>query len=189
MCLQLWSSHPWGKHIPKDCRFCWQQALGDTATDDLEPVEDGDVHSRLAHNMQENQVIKAQLSKLMELVWQQLPQPGQATLQLAVAGSAQVLPPPADKQAAGTSGAELGLPPPLWLHTGDPAPRVSLGGHQPLLPSHAGQPSALLHGNPLPAALASPARQVPTTDAQPQQPWPSPVSPGTQVPGSASSLQ
>ena len=137
VCLQAWSSHTWGKHIPKNCKFCWQQALGDTATDDLEPAEDRDVHSRLAHIMQENQVIKAQLSQLMELVWQLLPQPGQATPQPAEAGSSPAPPPPADEQAVGTSGANVGLPPPLWLHTGEPAPGVSLGGHQPPLPSHA----------------------------------------------------
>ena len=167
VCLQPWGSHQWGKHIPKDCKFHWQQALG-TATDDLEPVEDGDVHSRLAHITQENQVIKAQLSQLMELVQQLLLQPGQATPQPVGAGSTQAQSPPAEDQAASTSGAEVSLPSPLWLHTRDPALGVSPGGHQLLLPSHMGQHSALPHGNPLPAvlvALALPARQVAATDA------------------------
>ena len=66
--LQPWGNYQWGKHIPKDCKFCQQQAPGDTTTDDLEPAEDGDVHSRLACITQENQVIKAQLSQLTELV-------------------------------------------------------------------------------------------------------------------------
>ena len=85
--LQPWASHSWGKHIPKDCKFCWQQSLGDTAMDDLDPAEDGDVHSRLAQITQENQVIKVQLSQLTELVCQLLPQPGQATPQSADAGN------------------------------------------------------------------------------------------------------
>ena len=79
VCLQPWDSHSWGKHIPKDCKFCQQQSSGDTATDDLDPAEDGDIHSRLTHITQENQVIKAQLSQLTELVWLLLPQLGQAT--------------------------------------------------------------------------------------------------------------
>ena len=24
VCLQPWASHPWGKHIAKDCKFCQQ---------------------------------------------------------------------------------------------------------------------------------------------------------------------
>ena len=76
VCLQPWGSHSWGKNIPKDCKFHWQQASGDTATDDLDPAEDGDVHSRLVPITQENQVIKVQLSQLTELVQQLLPQPG-----------------------------------------------------------------------------------------------------------------
>ena len=110
VCLQPWGSHTWGKHIPKDCKFHQQQAPRDTATDDLEPAEDGDVHSSLTCIMQENQVIKAQLSQLTELVWQLLPQPGQATPQPADAGNTPVVPPPIEEQAAGTSRANVGLP-------------------------------------------------------------------------------
>ena len=138
VCLQPWGSHPWGKHIPKDCKFCQQQALRDTATDDLEPVEDGDVHSRLACIMQKNQVIKAQLSQLTEQVWQLLPKPGQATPQLAVAGSTQALPTPVDEQAAGTSGAEVGLHPQSLLHTGDPAPGFHWGANSHCCPAMQG---------------------------------------------------
>ena len=161
VCLQPWGSHSQGKHIPKDCKFCWQQAPGDTATDDLEPAEDWDVHSRLAHITQENQVIKVQLSQLTELAQQLLPKPGQATPQPAEAGSMPAVPPAVEEQAAGTSGANVGLPLPSWLHTRDPALGVSLGGHQPPLPSPTRQPSASLHGNLLPsvpAALALPDR-------------------------------
>ena len=118
----------------------------------------------------------------MELVWQLLPQSGQAISQPARAGNTQPPSPPVVDQAASTSWAEASLPPPSWPHSGDSAPGVSPGDHhQLLLPSHAGQHSALPHGKPLPAvpaALASPARQMATTDAQLQQPWPSLVSPG-----------
>ena len=141
---------------------------------------------------QENQAIKAQLSQLTELVWQLLPQPGQATPQPAGAGNTQVLSLPVVDQAASTSGVEVSLPPPLWPHTRDQALGVSPGDHQLLLPSHTGQHSALPHGNPLPAvpaALASPARQMAATDAQLQQPRSSLASPGTLVLGSASSPQ
>ena len=62
-----------GKQIHKDCQVLLAAGSGVTATDDLEPVEDGDVHSRLTSITQENQVIKAQLSQLTELVWQLLP--------------------------------------------------------------------------------------------------------------------
>ena len=121
VCLQHWGSHSQGKHIPKYCRFCQQQASGDTATD-------GDVHSRLACIAQENHVIKAQLSQLTELVWQLLPQPGQATPQPADAGNMFAVPPPAEEQATGTLGVNLDLPLPSWSHPRDTASGVPLGG-------------------------------------------------------------
>ena len=74
ICLQPWDSHPRGKHITKECKFCHQQAPGDTAPDDLDPAEDSNIQSRLAHITQENHAIKAQLSQLTELVQQLLPQ-------------------------------------------------------------------------------------------------------------------
>ena len=75
VCQQPWASHSQAKHIPKDHKFCWKQSSGDTTTDDLDPAEDLDVHSRLACITQENHTIKAQLSQLTDLVWQLLPQP------------------------------------------------------------------------------------------------------------------
>ena len=180
VCLQPWGSHSWGKNIPKDCKFCWQQSSGDTATDDLDPAEDEAIYSRLTCITQENQVIKVQLSQLTELVWQLLPQPGQATPQSADAGNMPLVPSPAKEQAAGTSRASLGLPPPSWLHPRDIASGVSPGGHQPLLLSPARQHLSPSHGNPppaVPAPLALPDRQAPTIEAQPQHPWPSLVSP------------
>ena len=48
VCPLLWSSHPREKHIPKDCKFCHQQAQGDPGEDEPEQQEDGDVHPRLS---------------------------------------------------------------------------------------------------------------------------------------------
>ena len=141
---------------------------------------------------QENQVIKVQLSQLIELVWQLLPQPGQVTPWPADAGNMPAVPPPAEEQVAGTPGANLGLPLPSWLHPRDTVSGVSPGGQQPLLLSPARQSSTSYQGNPLPAVSASLTlsdRQAPITEAQPQHPWPSPVSPGMQGQGLASSLQ
>ena len=81
VCQLPWSSHPRGKHIPKDCKFCHQQAQGKLGEDELEQQEVGDVNARLSHITLENQAIKAQLSQLMELVHQLLPQPSQASAQ------------------------------------------------------------------------------------------------------------
>ena len=63
MCLQPWASHPCGKHIPKDCKYCQQQASGDTATDNLDAAEEGDIDSRLVNITQENNAIKVQLNR------------------------------------------------------------------------------------------------------------------------------
>ena len=180
VCLQPWGNHPQGKHISKDCKFCQQQAPGDSATDDLEPAEDGDVHTRLTCIMQENQTIKAQLSQLMELVQQLLPQPSQATPQLAGGGESPVPAPPEASQAASTSGTVVSLPSPSWPHTGDP--ERTLGALQPLSPSHAGQHPVLHHGNPLPAVLGPTAGQGVAMEASPCQPWAFPASPGICVP-------
>ena len=110
VCLQPWASHPWGKHIAKDCKSCWQQASGDTATDNLDPAEDSDIQSRLACITQENHAIKVQLSQLTELVWQLLPQAVQAAPQLAEVSNLPPVPSPVEGQAPGTSRASLGLP-------------------------------------------------------------------------------
>ena len=142
VCLQPWASHPWGKHIPKDCKFHWQQASGDTATDDLDPAEEGDIHSRLMHITQENHAIKAQLSQLTELVWQLLLQPVQAAPQLTEAGNMPSASSPVEGQAVGTCRASDGLAPPSWLHPRDTASEVSPRGHWAMPLHPAGQPSA-----------------------------------------------
>ena len=82
--------------------------------------------------------------------------------------------------------------PPSWSHPRDTASGVSIGGHQPLLLSPARQPSSSPHGNLLPvvpAPLALPDRQAPTIEAQPQHPWPPPVSLNMPGQGTASNLQ
>ena len=191
VCLQPWGSHLQGKHIPKDCKFNWQQALGDMATDNLEPVEDGDVHSRLARITQENQAIKVQLSQLTELVQQLLPQSGQAAPQPAGMDNTPGPAPQTADQATSSSRAEASLPPPSWSHSGDSAMGVTPRDHQLLPSSYAGQNPVLPHSNPLPAVsvvLASNIRQG-TTEVPLQQPWPSPVSPSALPLGSTFSLQ
>ena len=191
VCLQPWASHSWGKHIPKDCKFHWQQSSGDTATEDLDPAEDGDVHSRLACITQENHAIKAQLSQLTELVCQLLPQPAQAAPQSADSGNMPPASSPGEDQAVGTPGASLGPLPPLWLHPRDAASGVSPRGHQAMSLSPTGQPSASPHGNPLPAVpapLALPNRQAPAIEIQLQCPWVSPVSTSMLGQGTVSSL-
>ena len=180
VCLQPWSGHPQGKHISKDCKFCQQQALEDSATDDLEQAEDGDIHTRLTHIMQKNQAIKAQLLQLTELVWQLLPQPNQATPQLPGGEESPAPAPPEATQAAGTSGTAVSLPSPSWPCTEawERTPWALL----PLTPSHTGQHPVLHHGNPLPVVLGPTARQGITTEVSPHQPCLSQPAQGYQSP-------
>ena len=192
VCQQPWASHPQGKHIAKDCKFCQQQASGDTATDDLDPAEDSDVQSRLACITQENHAIKVQLSKLTKLVWQLLPQAAQAAPQPAEVSNLPPVPSPVEGQASGTSGASLGLPPLSWSHPRDSALGVSPSSHWAEQLSPTGQPLATLHSNPLPAVtapLALPDRQAPTIDMQLQHPWASLGSPERPGQGPVSGLQ
>ena len=81
-------------------------------------------------------MIKAQLSQLMELVWQLLPQPGQATPQPAGAGSNQVLSSPMEDQAASTSGAKVSLLPSIMAAHQRPSTRDPTRGS----PATAAQP-------------------------------------------------
>ena len=179
VCLQPWSSHPQGKHISKDCKFCQQQAPGDPVADNLEQAEDGDVHTQLTRITQENQVIKAQLSQLTELVWQLLPQPTQAPPQLAGDKESSAPAPPEVTQAAGTSGTAVSLPSPSWPWTEDL--ERTPGALQPLSPSHAGQHPVQHHGSLLPVVLGPTAGQGIATEASPCQPWPFPASSGVPV--------
>ena len=179
VCLQPQANHPRGKHIAKDCKFCHQQASGDTATDDLDLVEDGDIQSRLACITQENHAINVQLSQLTELVHQLLSQAAQATPQPANISNQPPVLPPAEGQSPGTSGTTLSLPPPSWSHSRDTGSGDSPSNHWAVLLSPLGQPPATVRSNPLLAVIAPialPGRQAPTTDMQPQLPWASPVS-------------
>ena len=81
VCQLPWSSHPRGKQIPKDCKFCRRSVQGEPGEDEPEPQEDGDIHARLSRITLENKEIKAQLSQLMELVHQLLPKPSQVSAQ------------------------------------------------------------------------------------------------------------
>ena len=85
-------------------------SAGSKPLDNLDLVEDSDVHSRLACITQENHTIKAQLSQLTELVWQLLPQPAQAAPQLAEASNMPPASSPVEGQAAGTSVQVLAFP-------------------------------------------------------------------------------
>ena len=186
ICLQPWASHPRGKHITKECKFCHQQALGDTAPDNLDPAEESDVQSRLACITQENHIIKPQLSQLTKLVWQLLLQTAQAVPQPAdISNSSPVLPPD-EVQSSGTSGATLSLPPPSWSQLREAALGHPPGNHWAVLLSPLGQPLAKVSGTLLPAVtapVAPPDRPAPTPDmhtlaslgfpSQPQHPIPS----------------
>ena len=154
VCLQPWSSHPKRKHINKECKFCQQQAPGDTALDELDTAEDSDVQSRLMHITQKNHSIKAQLSQLMELVQQLLPQQHQAAQtipQPADASHPSPVLPSAEEQSPGISGAILSLPPPSWSQLREATLGESSGNHQAAQLSPLGQPPATVSGTPLPA--------------------------------------
>ena len=118
VCLLPWSGHPKGKHMPKDCKFCHQQAQGDLGEDEPEQQEDGDIHTRLSHMALENQAIKAQLSQLTELVSQLLPQPGQAPTQPGEEQAAST--PTGLPQSLSTSSQMVGLPLPTWMQSDVP---------------------------------------------------------------------
>ena len=117
VCLQQWSSHPQGKHIPKDCKFHWQQALGDPVADNLEQAEDGDVHTRLTHTREpgnEGSAVTAHRAGLVAAspAKQAPPQPA--------GGKEPSAPAPLEAtQAASTSSTAASLPSPSWLWTKD----------------------------------------------------------------------
>ena len=90
-CQLPWSSHPRGKHIPKDCKFRHRQVQGEPGEDEQEHQEEGDVHARLSCITLENQAIKAQLSQLTELVHQLLPQPSHTSVQSGEAQAASAV--------------------------------------------------------------------------------------------------
>ena len=197
VCLQPWGSHSQGKYIPKDCKFClatssggtqpqmtwnqWRMGMSTPGLPAYHAEEPGDQGTtQWAHRAGPAAAPPSQgrphpsQQRQAACLWYH---PQQKNKQQVPLGQMLVFPL--------HHGCTLEI-----QHLG-----VSLGGHQPLLPSPTRQPPALVHGNPLPtvpAALALPGRQVPTTDAQPQQPWPSLVSPNmaqARGKGPASSLQ
>ena len=162
VCLLLWSGHPKGKHIPKDCKFCHQQAQGNPGEDEPEQQEDGDVH------------IKAQLSQLMELVHQLLPQPGQAPTQPGEEQAAGT--PPGPLQPASTSSQMVGLPSPTWAQSNVPE---GAPGPLQLLPfTHARQQPAQYHSSPPAGAAGQAAGGTSIPRASTGQPWAIPASTG-----------
>ena len=125
VCQLPWSSHPRGKHIPKDCKFHHRQAQGEPGEDEQEHQEDRDVHARLSRITLENQAIKAQLSQLTELVHQLLPQPSQVPVQAGEAQAAGTTQQTA--QPTPTSSQRAGLPSLTWAQP--EIPEVAPGHH------------------------------------------------------------
>ena len=195
ICLQPWSSHPKGKHINKECKFCQQQAPGDTASDELDTAKNCNVQARLMCITQENHAIKAQLSQLTELVWQLLPQQlhaAQTTLQPADASNPSPGLPPAKDQALGTSGAALSLPPPSWSQLREATPGESSGDHWAVHLSSTGQSTMPVSCASLPAVSASVApleRPVPLPGLHTRPLWTPSLSPGMSYPVPSSSHQ
>ena len=171
VCQLPWSSHPRGKHIPKDCKFHHQPAQGEPGKDKPEPQEDGDVQARLSRITLENKEIKAQLSQLMELVHQLLPQPSQASTQ---SGEGQAASPAQETAQPVTMPCQTtGLPSPMWIQLG--APERALGPLQLLPFPHAGQQLTQLPSSPSTRATGQVAEVSSAKRAPMSQSWASPV--------------
>ena len=160
---------PWsrGKHIPKDCKFCHQQALGEPGEDELEQQEVGDVHARLSRITLENQAIKAQLSQLTELMRQLLPQPSQATAQSGEGHAASM--PQEPSQPVTTSGQTAALPLPMWVQSEvtEEAP-----GPLQLLPFTHARQQLVQYQSSLSAGATGHAVNISSVPrATPSQPW------------------
>ena len=130
-CQLPWSSHPRGKHIPKDCKFCRHQVQGELGEDKQEHQEEGDIHGRLSCITLENKAIKAQLSQLMELVHQLLPQPSHTSVQSREAQAASSVqqtaqPVTTSCQTAGLPLPDLGAGQDTRSSTGAPAPPTAI---------------------------------------------------------------
>ena len=174
VCQLPWSSHPRGKHIPKDCKFRHRQAQGEPGEDEQEHQEDGDVHARLSRITLENQAIKAQLSQLTELVHQLLPHPSQVPVQAGEAQAASTAQQTA--QPATTSSQTAGLPLPTWAQPEIPE---AAPGPLHLLPlSHAGQLPMQLPSSPPARATGQVAEVSSAPRAAMSQPWASPANIG-----------
>ena len=143
-CQLPWSSHPRGKHIPKDCKFRCHQVQGEPGEDEQEHREEGDVHARLSRITLENQAIKAQLSQLTELVRQLLPQPSHMSVQSGEAQAASTVQQTA--QPITMSCQTAGLPSPTWVQA--EVPEAAPEPLHPLPLSHVRQQPLQLPGSP-----------------------------------------
>ena len=173
-CQLPWSSHPRGKHIPKDCKFCHRQVQGEPGGDEQEHQEGGDVHARLSRITLENQAIKVQLLQLMELVHQLLPQPSHASVQSGETQAASTVQQTA--QPITMSCQTAGLPSLTWVHS--EIPDVVPGPLLPLPLSHARQQPLQLPGSPSTRAMSQVANVSSASRAPMSQPWASPVNTG-----------
>ena len=174
VCQLPWSSHPRGKHIPKDCKFCHCQVQGELGEDKQEHQEEGDVHARLSCITLENQAIKAQLLQLTELVHQLLPQPSHASMQSGEAQAASAVQQTA--QPVTMSCQTAGLPSPTWVQA--EIPDAVPGPLHPLPLSHARQQPLQLPGSPSARATSQVANVSSASRATISQPWASPVNTG-----------
>ena len=122
VCLQPWSSHPKGKQINKKCKFCQQQALGNIASDEMDPLEDNDIQAWLMCIMQENHAIKAQLTELVHQLLLQQPPAAQASQQ----GTPTRNPHPelltAEEHFPSAQATSLSHSPPSWLQPSKATP-------------------------------------------------------------------
>ena len=127
------------------------------APDELDTAQDRDIQARLMHITQENQAIKAQLSKLTELAWHLLPQQPhatQATPQPTDASNPSLGLPPAKDQSPGTPGAALSFPPPSWSQLREATSGESSGDLRAVHQSPAGQSMASASCASLPTVSA-----------------------------------
>ena len=174
VCQLPWSSHPRGKHIPKDCKFHCHQVQGEPGEDEQEHQEEGDVHARLSRITLENQAIKAQLSQLTELVHQLLPQPSPVSMQSGEAQAASAVQQTA--QPVTTSCQTAGLPLPTWVQA--EIPDVVPGPLHPLPLSHARQQPLQPPGSPSARATSQVANVSSASRVPMSQPWASPANTG-----------
>ena len=173
-CQLPWSSHPRGKHIPKDCKFHSCQVQGEPGEDEQEHQEEGDIHARLSRITLENQAIKAQLSQLTELVHQLLPQPSHTSVQSGEAQAASTV--QQTMQPVTTSCQTAGLPSPTWVQA--KTPEAVTEPLHPLPLSHARQHPLQLLGSPSARAAGQVANVGSACRAPWSQPWASPINTG-----------
>ena len=178
MCAQPCSSHPKGKQINKECKFCWQQVPVDIASDEMDPLEANDIHMWLMHITQKNHAIKSQLSQLTDLVWQlfqQQPPASQATQQATHTRNSHPELLPAKEQFPSAQASSLSLLPPSWPEPREAAPGEPSSSQQTVHPSPAVQTTAHECCASLPAVATPPERPSPIPSFQTQHNWVAPL--------------